>query len=85
MAQQLIPQDFEGFFGADRPTFAGLPEWYELGGHCSNCEREGWVDRAELKRRFGGDRYIHHLRPALRCLKCGNKGSNTWIIGKKPR
>ena len=85
MAYRLIPQDFEAFFAADRPTFSGLPEWYELGGHCSNCEREGWVDRWELQRRFGSDRYIHHLRPALRCMACGNKGSNTWIIGKKPR
>lgn len=81
----IIPVDLAGLFGADHPTFGSLPDWYVLGGHCSQCEREGWVDRWHLEARFGKDKYIHQLRPALRCLACGNKGSNTWTVGKLPR
>ena len=82
---KLIWQDLESLFGRDRPTFGSLPEWYVLGGHCSNCERDGSVDRWELQREFGRDRYIHGLRSALRCMACGNKGSNTWNIGRAAR
>jgi hypothetical protein len=81
----LIPQDFETLFGSARPTFGTLPQWVVLGGHCSSCEREGWVDRWELERRYGRDCHIYRLRPFLRCLKCGNKGSNTWTAAKAER
>lgn len=83
--EKLIPQDLESLFGPDRPTLGKLPDWYQLGGHCSNCEREGWIDRWELQRTVGSDIFIYELRPFLRCLKCGNKGSNSWIVGKLPR
>ncbi|WLR92198.1 hypothetical protein [Shinella zoogloeoides] len=81
----LVPLDLESLFGRDRPTLSSLPDWYALGGHCSNCEREGWINRWELQREVGGDVYLYELRPWLRCLKCGNKGSNTWITAKLPR
>lgn len=84
-SEKIIPVDFETMFGAERHTFGSLPQWIVLGGHCSNCEREGWVDRWELENRFGRDRHIYQLRPLLRCLKCGNKGSNTWIAAKQAR
>jgi hypothetical protein len=83
--EKLIPQDLESLFGRDRPTLGALPQWYVLGGHCSNCERDGWVDRWDLERRFGRDSYIHQLRAKLRCMGCGNKGSNTWITAKAGR
>nr|WP_246663804.1 hypothetical protein [Sinorhizobium sp. LM21] len=67
------------------PTFDSFPEYVELGGRCSKCEREGWVDRWELQRRFGVRTYINQIRPLLRCRKCGNKGSNNWILRRAPR
>lgn len=85
MARQRIPTDLEALFAPHSPTFEALPQWYDLGGHCSNCEREGWVDRWELERRYGVARKLSELRPSLRCLKCGNKGSNTWIVAQVPR
>lgn len=84
-SRKMIPQDYETMFRAYRHTFASLPEWVVLGGHCSSCEREGWVERWELERKFGRDSLISELRPLLRCMRCGNKGSNTWIAGKQPR
>lgn len=85
MVRQRTPIDMAALFAPQSPTFEGLPQWYELGGHCSQCEREGWVDRWELERRFGDATRIADLRPALRCMKCGNKGSNTWIVAMTPR
>lgn len=83
--RNLNPLDFEALFNAQRPTFESLPQWYELGGHCSRCEREGWVDRWQLAKIHGETTLIADLRPTLRCRKCGNKGSNTWIVAQAPR
>lgn len=80
-----VPVDFETAFAPAKPTFESLPQWYELGGHCSQCEREGWIDRWELERRAGAGTVIADLRAALRCRKCGNKGSNTWITMQAAR
>ena len=85
MAHHRVPIDLAAHFTPHSPTFESLPQWYELGGHCSNCEREGWIDRWELARRYGEETKIADLRPALRCMKCGNKGGNTWIIAMAPR
>ncbi|MFC3074970.1 hypothetical protein [Shinella pollutisoli] len=82
---KIVPQDFAALFASENPNFGSLPEWCVLGGHCSRCEREGWIDRWELQGRYGKETRIADLRPALRCLKCGNKGTNTWTVGKLPR
>lgn len=66
-------------------TLSSVPEWYVLGGHCSACKRSGWVDRYGLKHKHGPDTKVHQLQPRLRCLVCGNKGSNRWIAMKLPR
>ena len=79
------PVDFETAFAPGKPTFLSLPQWYELGGHCSQCEREGRVDRWEFARTHGDETVIAELRPALRCRKCGNKGSDTWTATQVPR
>lgn len=79
------PQLLDGIFGNDRATFRNLIEWYELGGRCSKCERDGWVDRWELGRRFGEHTYIHQRESLLRCKGCGNKGTNRWIVRQMPR
>jgi hypothetical protein len=85
MSARSEPEILDGLFGADRPTFSNLIEWIELGGRCSRCEREGWVDRWALARRFGNGVYIHQLQPRLRCMGCGNRGANRWIVRKMQR
>jgi len=66
-------------------TFGKLSEWYVLGGRCVRCEREGWLDRWELQRRFGRETFLKDLTHKLRCMGCGNRKGNRWIIGKLPR
>jgi hypothetical protein len=60
-------------------TFDDLPEYNALGGHCPRCERVGWVDRHDLKRRFS-NAFLGPLAVRLRCLGCGNRQNNKWII-----
>lgn len=86
----LVPKEFrviyEGTVSRDLyPTLGAYPDWYVFGGRCFRCEREGWLDRGSLIRRFGSNVFLNHLRPKLRCLKCGNKGNNNWIVGRLPR
>jgi hypothetical protein len=53
-----------------------LQSWYTLGGSCPACEREGWVDRQALRRKWG-DAFLASLSPRLRCLGGGNRqGTN---------
>ena len=61
---------------------AKLPPLHQIGGRCQRCEREGWVDRYSIERRFGAHEYLQNLTPKLRCLECGNKRGNVWIIGR---
>lgn len=65
-------------------TFDDLPEYNALGGHCPRCERVGWLDRYELRRRFS-NAFLGSLAVRLRCLGCGNRQNNKWIIGQLPR
>ena len=64
--------------------FHELSSWALLGGRCSRCEREGWVDRDWLEKRYPSA-VISELAPKLRCRKCGSKGGNRWIVGKPKR
>lgn len=61
-----------------------LSQWNTLGGSCPSCEREGWIDLYELRRKWG-NAMLHSLQPRLRCLGCGNKHGNRWILGQLPR
>lgn len=67
-------------------TFDLLAQWWDLGGLCSKCEREGWLDRYELARKFSSGCYLHSLESRLRCRGCGHKGGgNKFIVRKLPR
>ncbi len=67
-------------------TFESLPQWYELGGLCSHCDRERWLDRYELARKYSARCYLQSLESRLRCMGCGNKGNgNQFIVRKLPR
>ena len=69
-----------------RTTFDDLPKYMALGGHCRECEHEGWVDRHDLKRKWPADKhFLSALAPKLRCRACGNKQHNSWILGQLPR
>lgn len=61
-----------------------LQEFIALGGVCPRCEREGWVDRHEVRRKWG-NAILSSLQPRLRCLGCANKQGNRWIEGRLPR
>ena len=77
--------DLEALFAPSRPTLGEVPQWYELGGHCSGCEREGGIDRWQLEQSVGPEAHLYTLRQFLRCRKCGNKGTNTWVAARAPR
>ena len=66
-------------------TFEDIPEWHALGAHCPKCEREAWLVRYELSRKWGTLAYLGSLQSRLRCLGCGNKEGNKWIRGQLPR
>jgi hypothetical protein len=86
----LIPANAEPTYMGETPsgalpTLESLAEWFVLGGRCVQCEREAWIDRWELQRRYGKKQYIVQLQPFLRCRKCGSKGHNRFILGKLAR
>ena len=87
MASRDQPEwaDLETLFAPSKPTLGDIPQWYELGGHCSNCEREGAIDRWQLQQSVGPDVTVSTLRQFLRCRKCGSKGTNTWIAARASR
>lgn len=64
--------------------FGDINSWVLIGGRCSRCEREGWVDRDWLEAKYPSS-VISALSTKLRCRKCGSKGSNRWVVGKPPR
>jgi hypothetical protein len=61
-----------------------LQEFVALGAVCRKCEREGWIDRHEVRRTWG-NAILGSLQARLRCLGCGNKDGNRWIEGRLPR
>lgn len=63
---------------------ADISSWTLIGGRCSRCEREGWIDRDWLEAKFPA-MVVSTLSGKLRCRKCGSKGSNRWLVGKPPR
>jgi hypothetical protein len=66
-------------------TIDDIPEWNAIGGHCSKCERESWMDRWEVSKRWGKTTYLGSLTMRLRCRGCGNRDGNKWIVGQLPR
>lgn len=69
---------------ARQTSFQSLRQWQRLGGRCSRCAHEGWLDRYDLERRYGAVQLIR-LQPMLRCTRCQSKGSNRFIIGAMAR
>lgn len=65
-------------------TLGGFQQWDALGLSCPKCEREAWIDREALLRKWG-NAYLNSLQPRLRCLACGNREGNRWIHGRLPR
>lgn len=66
-------------------TFDDIPEWHALGGHCAKCERTGWLNRWDLGQKWSKTTYLSSLAPRLRCMGCGNRNGNKWILGQLPR
>jgi len=77
--------DLDSYLSGQKPTPSDLLQAIELGGKCSKCERTAGVDRWALAARLGKHRYVAELRPALRCMGCGDKGGNTWGFCMKAR
>ncbi|RAL98710.1 hypothetical protein DOU54_06535 [Agrobacterium sp. MS2] len=69
----------------EETTLDDIRDWHVLGGHCAKCERSGWLVRDDVAKRFGSSAYLSSLSPRLRCLACGNRGNNRWIMGRLPR
>ncbi len=44
-----------------------LQEYIAFGGVCRRCEREGWIDRYEVRRKWG-NAILGSLQPRLRCM-----------------
>jgi hypothetical protein len=66
-------------------TFDDVPEYQAIGVSCPKCEREAWLDRWDLARRYGKGAYLGSLTSRLRCRSCNNKLGNKWILGQLPR
>ena len=63
---------------------ADISSWTLIGGRCSRCEREGWIDREWLEAKFPS-MVVSTRSTQLRGRKCGNKESNRWVVGRRPR
>lgn len=61
-----------------------IREWECIGGRCSNCEREAWLDRWALQR-WGTSIVLSEVAKHLRCRACGNITGNKVILGRLPR
>lgn len=83
--EKLIETETLGSAFTDPPTFGSLEQWWFLGGSCYYCHHQGWLDRYELMRRYGKDTYIIRLSSKLKCLGCGNREHNSFIVGRMPR
>jgi hypothetical protein len=79
---QFIPHSAE----PDTPSFTlgDLREWERLGGKCTACTREGWIDKYALRHRYGRTNLVL-LQPLLRCCRCNHKGDNRFILGMMAR
>lgn len=61
-----------------------LPQYIALGCSCPACERETWIDRHALSKKWG-NAFLGSLQARLRCRGCGNRLGNRWIMGQLPR
>lgn len=69
----------------ERTAFDDIEGFRAVGGHCSKCERVGWLNRYEVARKWGRTTYLKALMPHLRCMACGNRDHNSFVIGLMPR
>ena len=77
-ADGLVIEEYKGV------TLDRLRRWERLGARCSACQHEAWLKRDELVAKLG-DTYLIGLTHRLRCLKCGNRNDNRFLIGKEGR
>jgi hypothetical protein len=68
-----------------RTTFDDIPEFNAVGCQCPKCEREAWLDRWAVQRKWGATTYLSSLTARLRCRSCRNREANKWILGQLPR
>ena len=66
-------------------TLASLMEWDRVGGYCVKCQREGWLDKWALERRFGKYASLDQIAIHITCSVCGNKSGNRCFLGMMPR
>ncbi len=66
-------------------TLADLPQWYVIGAQCWRCKRVGMLDRWALQRRYGKFRPIISMESLLRCLGCGNREKNSFVLARAKR
>lgn len=67
-------------------TFRDIPEEYILGGSCLVCAHTGPVNRFRIERFWSKDESLRVVDDHLRCLACGNKDHNTFMVfGRRVR
>lgn len=67
-------------------TFRDIPEDYILGGACIACGHTGPVNRYRVEGFWSRDAQLRHVDDHLRCLACGNKDHNTFMVyGRRVR
>lgn len=64
-------------------TLEKLGDQYTLGGKCGGCGRIGWLNRVYLESRIGRGIFVSRLAPRLKCVECGNRKKNTFVIGRQ--
>lgn len=69
----------------ERTAFDDVEAFHAVGGYCSQCERVGWLNRWEVARKWGRTTYLKALMPHLKCMGCGNKERNSFVLGLMPR
>lgn len=60
--------------------FADIGEDWILGGSCFLCNHAGQVDRGKVETRWGKACFLVRVDPKLRCLRCGNRVCNRFVV-----
>jgi hypothetical protein len=86
---QLVPDNVSGMSpdavsDLTAQTFGSLKQWQRIGGQCSKCTHQGWLNRYELAKAFGSAPLVS-LQPLLRCTRCDTKGDHKFILGMMAR
>jgi hypothetical protein len=60
--------------------FDDIPPDYILGGTCFVCCRKGPIDRVRAEKRHGATALLAKIDDRLRCIACGNRTANRFIL-----